>query len=608
MVKRAWGGPAGLVRAADEAEREQLRRHPVPLRRVLMLFAPYRGRLLAVMAVIVASSLVGVVQPFLVREVVDVAIPLQRVPLLLVLVGGMVAATVVTQLLGVLQTLWATMVGQRVMHDLRVAVFENLQRQSLAFFTRTRTGEAQSRLVNDVGGMQSVVTNTATSIAANATTTIATVVAMVALSWRLSLLSLLVVPPAVWITRKVALARRALVDRRQETMADLHTQIEEGLSLSGMRLIRTLGASRARSELFGVTSGALVDLEVRSQLAGRWRLAVMQIVFAVIPALVYLVAGLPATSGGMTIGTLIAFTGLQAGLFRPLMSILNVSAEWISSMALFGRIFAYVDVESDVPEPVSPVFVDPVAARGEVCLEGVSLRYPGSDRDAVSGVDLFIPAGGTVALVGATGSGKSTVASLVRRLVDPSQGRVMIDGVDVRDIAEENLAALVGIVLQETYLVHDSIRANLLLARPDASEGELWAALEVAQIADVVRGLPLGLDTVVGARGYRFSGGEQQRIAVARTVLRDPRVLVLDEATSALDNTTERELQVALDGMMAGRTTLVIAHRLSTIRDADVIVVLDAGRVVERGSHAELMALGGAYAALVAGDGGGAVG
>ena len=347
----------------------------------------------------------------------------------------------------------------------------------------------QSRLTNDVNGMQGVVTSTATSIAANLTTAVATAVAMVALSWRLSLLSLLVIPPALWLTRKVALLRRAVTAAQQRHLADLNHQIEEGLSVSGVRLAKTLGTSTRTAERFSATSGELVDLELRSQLAGRWRMATMQIVFAVIPALVYLAAGLPATSGGMTIGTLVAFTTLQAGIFRPLMGLLNVGAQWVASMALFSRVFEYLDLVPDVPAPLRPVALDPAAVRGDVRIEGVTLRYPGADRDAVADVTLSVPAGSTLALVGPTGSGKSTVAGLLARLHDPDAGRVTVDGVDVRDLDPDVLASVVGVVSQESYLVHASVRDNLLLARPSATEGELWAALAAAQVRRP-RGVP----------------------------------------------------------------------------------------------------------------------
>ncbi|XKF14165.1 ABC transporter ATP-binding protein/permease [Knoellia locipacati] len=582
----------------DPRDRAQLEIAPVPLRRVMGLFRGFGRPIGVVTAIIAATSVISMAQPFLVREVVDVAIPQQDVHLLLLAVGGMLAVAATTQVLGVVQTWMSTGVGQRVMHRLRTDLFAHLQQQSLGFFTRTRAGEVQSRLTNDINGMQGVVTTTATSIASNLTTAIATSVAMVALSWRLSLLSLVVIPPAVWLTRRVALIRREVTARQQARRADLNVQIEEGLSVSGVRLSKTLGAGRRHAERFADTSSELVDLELRSQLAGRWRMATMQVIFSAIPALIYLVAGLPATSAGMTIGTLIAFTTLQAGIFRPLMGLLNVGAQWVSSMALFSRVFEYLDLVPDVAGPTAPVALDPQRVRGEVRLDDVSFRYAGDAPLAVAHVSAVVPAGGSLALVGHTGSGKSTLASLVARLHDPTSGRVTVDGVDLRDLDPEVLARIVGVVSQETYLVHASIRENLLLAAPDASEAELWRALGAAQVADLVASLPDGLDTVVGARGHRFSGGEQQRIAIARTILRNPRVLVLDEATSALDNDTERAVQKALDELVRGRTTITIAHRLSTIEGADEIAVLDHGHVVERGTHDELVGLGGRYAAL----------
>jgi len=592
------GYPGRGSRTVDPGDRAQLAESPVSWRRVGALFAPFRGRVSVVMALIVASSVVALATPFLLRLVIDDALPHADVRLLLLAVGGMLGVTVVTAVLGVAQTWLSTTVGQAVLHRLRTDVFAHLQRQSLAFFTRTRGGEIQSRLTNDVAGMQSVVTTTATSVASNVTTAVGTALAMVALSWRLSLLSLLVIPPAIWLTRRVALMRREVTARQQRRMADMLIQVDEGLSVSGVQLTKTLGASDAAAARFAETSRELVDLEVQSQLAGRWRMATMSIVFAAIPALIYLAAGFPATSGGMTIGTLVAFTALQSGIFRPLMGLLDVGISLVGSMALFSRIFGYLDLEIEVRAPEHPVPVDHDAVRGEIRLEVVSYRYPDTDRNALTDVDLVVPAGTSLALVGQTGSGKSTLAGLVARLRDPSIGRVTVDGVDLRDLSFADLSRIVGVVSQETYLLHASIRDNLLHAKADATDDELWLVLESAQIADLVATLPDGLDTVVGARGLRFSGGEKQRFAIARTLLRDPRVLILDEATSALDNETEHELQAALAVVTRGRTTVTIAHRLSTIESSDQIAVLFGGQVVETGTHTELVAAGGRYARL----------
>ena len=578
------------------AEKAQAR--DVSLRRIGQLFTPYRWQMALVTVIIAASSVVTVASPFLLRAIIDTALPDKNLRLLVVLVAGMIGIAAISSAFGVIQTWISTKVGQQVMHGLRTAVFGHLQRQSIAFFTRTRTGEVQSRIQNDIGGMEAVVTSTATSIAANLTTAIATAVAMVALSPKLSLISLIVMPPAIYLTRKVARMRRAITTQQQRELADLNVTIEEGLSVNGIQLAKTMGTGPALIERFTASSARLIDLELRSQLAGRWRMASLSIIFAAIPAIIYEAAGLPKTAGVISIGTLIAFTTLQNSLFRPLTGLLNTSVSVISSLALFARIFEYLDLPVEVDDPVDPVEVDPAQVTGHVRLEDVSFAYPGADRAAVMGVNLDVPAGRTLALVGETGSGKTTLASLIARLYDPSSGSVRIDGIDIRDIRLRDLAAIVGVVSQETYLLHTTVRENLRYAKPEATDEQIEEAARAAQIHDLIAGLPDGYDTMVGSRGYRFSGGEKQRIAIARTLLRDPRVLVLDEATSALDTETERAVQKAFDALARGRTTITIAHRLSTVRNADQIVVLDHGHVVEAGDHASLIAGHGRYASL----------
>jgi ATP-binding cassette, subfamily B, bacterial len=589
-------GPRPSQRTVTPAEKAQAR--SVSLRRISRLFHPHRRAIAGVTAIIVASSVLGMASPFLLRAVIDTALPNRDLSLLVLLAGGMVAVAALTAALGVVQTWVSTRVGQQVMHHLRTDVFTHLQRQSIAFFTKTRTGEVQSRITNDVGGLQSVVTSTATSIAANLTTTVATAVAMVALSWRLSLISLVVLPPSIWLTRRVARMRREITSAQQRELADLNVTIEEGLSVNGAQLSRTLGTGPALVTRFTGSSERLIDLELRSQLAGRWRMASTGVIFAAIPAVIYVGAGLPGTT--LTIGTLIAFTTLQGGLFRPLTSLLGIGVSLVSSLALFARIFEYLDLPVDIDDPAHPVPVDPARVRGDVRFEGVTFAYPGSDRNAVTDIDLVAPAGTTLALVGETGSGKSTLAALGARLYDPDAGRITIDGIDVRDLRLADLARIVGVVSQETYLLHTTVRENLRYAKPQATDAEIEDAARAARIHDLIADLPDGYDTVVGSRGHRFSGGEKQRLAIARTLLRDPRVLILDEATSALDTETERAVQEAFDALAEGRTTITIAHRLSTVRDADQIVVIDRGRVVEAGTHTSLLAADGRYAALAA--------
>ncbi|MET9574523.1 ABC transporter ATP-binding protein [Streptomyces massasporeus] len=575
---------------------------PRQVRRILGLFRPYRGRLAVVGLLVGAASLVSVATPFLLKEILDVAIPEGRTGLLSLLALGMILSAVLTSVFGVLQTLISTTVGQRVMHDLRTAVYGRLQRMSLAFFTRTRTGEVQSRIANDIGGMQATVTSTATSLVSNVTSVVATIVAMIALDWRLTVVSLLLLPVFVWISRRVGNERRKITTQRQKQMAAMAATVTESLSVSGILLGRTMGRSDSLTKSFSDESEELVDLEVRSNMAGRWRMAVITIVMAALPAVIYWTAGMALQLGGpeVSIGTIVAFVSLQQGLFRPAVSLLSTGVQIQTSLALFQRIFEYLDLPIDITERPDPVRLDRV--KGEVRFENVSFGYDDKGGPVLDGIDLTVPAGSSLALVGSTGAGKSTLGYLVPRLYDVTGGRVTLDGTDVRDLDFDTLARAVGVVSQETYLFHASVAENLRFAKPDATDEELHQAAKAAQIHDHIAALPDGYDTVVGERGHRFSGGEKQRLAIARTILRDPPVLILDEATSALDTRTEAAVQDAIDALSANRTTLTIAHRLSTVRGADQIVVLDSGRAVERGTHEELLEEGGRYAALVRRD------
>jgi ATP-binding cassette, subfamily B, bacterial len=592
---------------------------PGLLRRVAGLFRPYRGRVALVFVLIVVTSVLGVVNPLLTKAVFDRALfpPGQDGPnytLLYELIAVMVAVPILAAGIGVIQTYLTTVVGQRVMQDLRNRLYDHLQSMSLRFFTATRTGELQSRLQNDVGGVQNVVTNTASSVLSNTVTVLSTVVAMVLLSWQLTLLALGIVPVFVYLTYRVGRVRRRISGETQESLAELSALTEETLSVSGVLLTKVFDRRRDAVERYRDENRRLARLQVRQSMVGRSFFAVVQTFFSVAPALVYLVAG----HAHLSSGTIVAFTTLQTRLLFPIGQMLSTAVEVQASLALFERVFQYLDLPHDIVDADGARTLSPDEVRGRVGLRNVWFRYEepevpifdmatdgdGSNGDAptrewtLEDVSLEVEPGQLAAIVGPSGAGKTTISYLIPRLYDTVRGSVELDGIDVRELTQATLAGAIGMVTQETYLFHATVRANLLYARPNATQAELEAATHAAQIHDRILELSDGYDTVVGERGYRMSGGEKQRLAIARVILKDPRVLILDEATSALDTTSERLVQAALEPLMANRTTIAIAHRLSTIIAADMIFVLERGRLVEQGTHTELLARGRLYADL----------
>ena len=608
-----------------DEERRPIRRQTV--RRVVRTFRPYRRKVALVGVAIVFTSTLGVVNPILIKEIFDRALfgnppgtcqggPCPQLDVLYVLVALMVAIPVVSGLIGIGQTYLANLVGLRVMQDFRNSLYEHLQAMPLRFFTTTRTGEIQSRLANDVGGVQSVVTDTASSILSNVVIIASTLIAMLIISWQLTALSLALLPFFVWLTYRVGKARQEVARSTQKTLADLTSITEETLSVSGVLLAKAFGRQPYETERFREENQRLTGLQIRQTMIGRSFFAVVQIFFSITPALVYLIAGwvMARGSDALTAGDIVAFTTLQSRLFFPIGSMLQVSTEVQTSMALFDRIFEYLDMPREIRDRPNAVAVAPEQVRGGVRFSDVWFRYEEPvvadgpswwDRDGppprewtLEGVSLQIEPGRLAALVGPSGAGKTTVTYLVPRLYDVQQGAVTIDGIDVRDLRLGSLGDMIGMVTQETYLFHTTIRRNLLYGKPDATQDELEAAARAAFIHDRIVELPEGYDTIVGERGYKLSGGEKQRLAIARVILKDPRILILDEATSSLDSTSERLVQEALQPLMHGRTTIAIAHRLSTILSADVIFVMDRGRIVDRGTHRELVERGGLYARL----------
>ncbi len=571
-------------------------------RRVVPLFRPYRAQVAAVVGLIVVTSTIGIINPLLIRVVFNKALFVPGGPnirLLVILVAIMAAVPIVNGAIGILQTYETTRVGQQVMRELRDRLYAHLQTLPLAFFTNTKTGEIQSRLANDVGGVQSVVTTTASTILANVVTFVSTVVAMVILSWQLTIVAVITVPVFFWLTKMVGERRRRVARSTQESLAAMSALSEETLSVSGVLLAKVFGNQARDTARYHQENQRLADLEVRQQMIGQGFYAIVQSFLSITPAAVYLIAGLLLAQGrGISAGTIVAFTTLQTRLYFPVGQLLQVSVELRSSLALFDRVFEYMDVVPDIVDAPDAVDLPTISSGGRVALREVYFRYPGTPQDALAGVSFEADPGQLVALVGPSGAGKTTISYLIPRLYDVTGGSVKIEGADVRHVRQASLAAAIGFVTQESYLFHDSILANIRYGSPAASMAEVEEAARAAYIHDRITEFPDGYDTIVGERGYRLSGGEKQRLAIARVLLHDPRILILDEATSALDAASEREVQKALDTLMGSRTTVAIAHRLSTIVNADVINVIDAGHLVESGTHRSLLRQAGLYASL----------
>ena len=615
------------------------------VRRIAASFSPYKLRILAVLFAILLIAILGLVTPLLIQRIFDDAIGKGNVRLLVIYVVIMLLTPIVSGIVGIGQSYLNNAIGQDVMHDFRSRLYQHMQSMSLHFFTGTHAGEIQSRLSNDVGGIQEVVTNTATDIVTNIATAASAIIAMIVISPLLTLVSLSLLPFFLWMTQKVGHAGRVTSKEKQESVARLSTMMQETLSVSGILLTKTFGRQKYAYNRFVQESRKLTNLQVRQQLIGRWLLMLVGTFFSVTPAIIYLIAGLqiihhtPIFGATMTFGTIVAFTALQSRIFFPIRQLLSAQISIQGALALFDRIFEYLDMPVEIQDAPDARRLRPEEVRGEITFRHVTFTYqhdkvstPGGSseseekqedgeeaqrsadfsplammaageteemaRSTLTAISFNIRPGQMAALVGPSGAGKTTITYLVPRLYDVDSGSVEIDGYNVKDIALDSLSESVGVVTQETYLFHASIRENLLFARPDATEEEMIAAAKAAAIHERIMELDDGYGTLVGERGYKLSGGEKQRVAIARAILKDPRILILDEATSALDTQSERLIQAALEPLMKQRTTLAIAHRLSTILAADVILVVDRGEIVERGTHYELLERGGLYARL----------
>jgi ATP-binding cassette subfamily B protein len=633
---KSYGGDDPATYAEQQKKRGR-KNDPRTMKRIIQAFSSYRYEVLTILVAILVTTLLGLVPSILISRIFDDAIGKGNAPLLLIYVAIMAAALILSSIIAVGQAYLSNKVGQSVMYDFRNKLYQHLQSMPLSFFTGTRTGEIQSRLSNDVSGVEGAVTNTATSLISDLSIIVSTIIAMIVVSPILTLITLGLFPLFAWITYKVGNVRRRMGKETQQSMASLTAQMEETLSVSGILLVKVFGQQKRAQTQFQHENKTLADLTLRQLMIGRLLFIIIGSFFSLTPILVYLIAGtqiiqhVSVLGSTMTIGMMAAFTSLQFRLFFPLGELSSLQVEFQGALALFDRIFEYLDLPITIQDKPGARHLTPAKVRGEVTFRNVTFTYrqdeysiltgfdetnvpdddnsvsdeddgvpdrSGDPRPTLNNISFTIKPGQLAALVGPSGAGKTTMTYMLPRLYDVDSGAVQIDGINVKDIAQTSLGELIGVVTQETYLFHASIRENLLYARPDATEREMVFAAGAAAIHDRIMELENGYDTLVGERGYKLSGGEKQRLAIARVILKNPRLLILDEATSALDTRSERLIQTALEMLMEGRTTLAIAHRLSTILAADIILVVNKGEIVERGTHQQLLALGGLYAQL----------